>query len=87
MKCKGGWRVGHALRESREGSREIAMQLRMLGKERRTKFSSLKHMTFQQSMFTNYGPCQGILIEALFHVSVVVMKHRGIIDTVRSKGV
>ena len=34
MKCKGGWRVGHA-------SQEIAMQLGMLGKERRIKFSAL----------------------------------------------
>ena len=41
MKRKGGWRVGHASRESREGSREIAMQLGMLGKERRAEFSAL----------------------------------------------
>ena len=41
MKRKGGWRVGHASRESREGLREIAMQLGMLGKERRAEFSAL----------------------------------------------
>ena len=33
-------------------------------------------------MFMNYDPYQGILTKALFHISVVVMKHRGIIDTV-----
>ena len=41
MKRKGGWRVGHASQESRKGSRELAMQLGMLGKERRIKFSAL----------------------------------------------
>ena len=44
MKCKGGWRVGHASRESREELRETAMQLGMLGKERRAKFSALTHI-------------------------------------------
>ena len=34
-------------------------------------------------MFTNYDPYQGILTKALFHISVIVMKHNGIIDTVQ----
>ena len=33
-------------------------------------------------MFTNYNLYQGILTKASSHISVVVMKHRGIIDTV-----
>ena len=41
MKYKGGWRVGHASQEGRKGLQEIAMQLGMLGKEKRIKFSTL----------------------------------------------
>ena len=55
MKCKGGWRVGHALQEGRKGSREIAMQLGMLGKKRRIKFSVLTPMAIKvhESLMTS----------------------------------
>ena len=56
MKCKGGWRVGHALQGSREGSREIAMQLGMLGKKRRMKFSALT-LTYNGSSKQGISAC------------------------------
>ena len=51
MKRKGGWRVGHASRESREGSREIVMQLEILRKKRRAKFSALTESVMAEHVF------------------------------------
>ena len=53
MKRKGGWRVGHASREGREWSREIAVQLGMLGKKRRVNFSALTYSSSSSSGGSN----------------------------------